>query len=253
MPGAILARLCLVEARRGGLPWLALASLLAAVSLAAFLSEVAIAESRSLQLSVLAAVLRASAVFFVVAQVAASTLRELNDKGMELMLSLPLGRSTHYLGRLAGFSASAVLLAALYSAALLPWAAPGAVALWGVSLACETALVAAAALFFAMTLAQLVPAIAATAGLYLLARSIAAIQAIAAGPLAADSLITRIAGLAVDGVALLLPRLDVVTRTEWLLYEAPSASAYVLALGGLALYGVLLVAAGLFDFHRRNF
>ena len=253
MPGAILARLCLVEARRGGLPWLALASLLAAVSLAAFLSEVAIAESRSLQLSVLAAVLRASAVFFVAAQVAASTLRELNDKGMELMLSLPLGRSTHYLGRLAGFSASAVLLAALYSAALLPWAAPGAVALWGVSLACETALVAAAALFFAMTLAQLVPAIAATAGLYLLARSIAAIQAIAAGPLAADSLITRIAGLAVDGVALLLPRLDVVTRTEWLLYEAPSASAYALALGGLALYGVLLVAAGLFDFHRRNF
>jgi hypothetical protein len=253
MPAAILARLCLVEARRGGLPWLALASLLAALSLAAFLSEAAISESRSLQLSVLAAVLRAAAVFLVAAQVAASTLREFNDKGLELMLSLPLGRSTHYLGRLAGFSASAVALAALFSAALLPWAAPGAVALWGVSLACEAALVAAAALFFAMTLAQLVPAIAATVGLYLLARSIAAIQAIAAGPLAPDSLITRLAGFAVDGVALLLPRLDVVTRTEWLLYEAPSASAYALALGGLALYGVLLVAAGLFDFHRRNF
>jgi hypothetical protein len=253
MPAAILARLCLVEARRGGLPWLALASLLAAVSLAAFLSEAAISESRSLQLSVLAAVLRAAAVFLVAAQVAASTLREFNDKGLELMLSLPLGRSTHYLGRLAGFSASAVALAALFSAALLPWAAPGAVALWGVSLACEAALVAAAALFFAMTLAQLVPAIAATAGLYLLARSVAAIQAIAAGPLAPDSLITRLAGLALDGVALLLPRLDAVTRTEWLLYAPPSAGAYALALGGLGLYGVLLVAAGLFDFHRRNF
>jgi hypothetical protein len=44
-----------------------------------------------------------------------------------------------------------------------------------------------------------------------------------------------------------------VTRTEWLLYAPPSAGAYALALGGLALYGVLLVAAGLFDFHRRNF
>ena len=253
MPAAILARLCLVEARRGGLPWLALASLLAAVALAAFLSEAAISESRSLQLSVLAAVLRAAAVFLVAAQVAASTLREFNDKGLELMLSLPLGRSTHYFGRLAGFSASAVALAALFSAALLPWAAPGAVALWGVSLACEAALVAAAALFFAMTLAQLVPAIAATAGLYLLARSIAAIQAIAAGPLAPDSLVARLAGLAVDGVALLLPRLDVVTRTEWLLYAPPAAGTYALALGGLGLYGALLVAAGLFDFHRRNF
>jgi hypothetical protein len=146
-----------------------------------------------------------------------------------------------------------VALAAIFSAALLPWAAPGAVVLWGASLACEAALVAAAALFFAMTLAQVVPAIAATVGLYLLARSIAAIQAIAAGPLAADSLATRLAGFAVDGVALLLPRLDAVTRTEWLLYEVPSADAYALALGGLALYGVLLVGAGLFDFHRRNF
>jgi hypothetical protein len=27
---------------------------------------------------------------------------------------------------------------------------------------------------------------------------------------------------------------------------------YAAAIGGLALYGVLLVAAGLFDFHRRN-
>lgn len=253
MPGAILARLCLVEARRSGLPWLAAASVLAAVSLAAFLSEVAITDSRSLQLAVLAAVLRASAVFLVAAQVASSTLREINDKGLELMLSLPLGRSTHYLGRLAGHSAGAVALATLFAAALLPWAPPGAVALWGLSLACEAALVAAAALFFAMTLAQLVPAIAATAGLYLLARSIAAIQAIAAGPLAQDSTLNRLAGLALDGVALLLPRLDAVTQTEWLLYELPSAGAYALALGGLALYGVLLAAAGLFDFHRRNF
>jgi hypothetical protein len=253
MPATILARLCLVEARRGGLPWLAAAALLAALSLAAFLSEVAITESRSLQLAVLAAVLRASAVFFVAAQVAASTLREINDKGLELMLSLPLPRATHYLGRLAGFGACAVALAAAFSLALLPWAPPAAVALWGLSLACEAALVAAAALFFAMTLAQLVPAIAATTGLYLLARSVAAIQAIAAGPLALDSTLTRLAGLALDGVALLLPRLDAVTRTEWLLYGAPAAGAYALALGSLVLYALLLAAAGLFDFHRRNF
>ena len=253
MPAAILARFVLIEARRGGLPWLAAGSLLAALSLAAFLSQVAITESRALQVAVLAALLRACAVFLVAAQVAASTLREINDKGMELMLSLPLSRSTHYLGRLAGFAACGAALAAAFALSLLPWAPSGAVALWGLSLACEAALVAAAALFFAMTLAQLVPAIAATAGLYLLARSIAAIQAIAAGPLAVDSIPHRLARVAVDGVALLLPRLDAVTRTEWLLYGAPSGGAYAAAIGGLALYGLLLAAAGLFDFHRRNF
>src|SRR5690606_528306 len=137
--------LCLLEARRGGLPWLAAGALAAAAALAAFLSALAITESRALQLAVLAAVLRAAAVLFVAAHVAASVLREANDKGLELMLSLPLGRSTQYLGRLAGFAASAAALAALFAAALLPWASPGAVALWGVSLAFEAALVAAAA------------------------------------------------------------------------------------------------------------
>jgi hypothetical protein len=253
MPAAILARLCLVEARRGGLPWLAAGALAAALTLAAFLSQVAITESRALQLAVLAAVLRACAVFLIAAQVAASVLREMNDKGMELALSLPLSRAAQYLGRLAGFVACAIVLAAVFALPLLAWAPPGAAALWALSLACEAALVAAAALFFAMTLAQLVPAIAATAGLYLLARSIAAIQAIAAGPLAEDTLAQRAARVAVDGVALLLPRLDAVTRSEWLLYGAPAAGTYLAGLAGLALYGSLLVAAGLFDFHRRNF
>jgi len=67
--------------------------------------------------------------------------------------------------------------------------------------------VAAAALFFAMTLVQPVPAIAATAGLYLLARSIAALQALAASPLAEESIAGALARGAVSAVAFLLPRL----------------------------------------------
>jgi hypothetical protein len=43
-----------------------------------------------------------------------------------------------------------------------------------------------------------------------------------------------------------------VTRTDWLLYGPPGAGPYAAALGGLAVYGVLLIAAGLFDFHRRS-
>ena len=252
MPAAILARLVLLEARRGGLPWLAAGCIALGLGLAAFLSHVALTESRELQLAVVAAVLRACAAFLVAAQVASSTLREINDKGLELMLSLPLARSTHYLGRLAGFVAAGAALAVVFALPLLAWAPAGAVAMWAVSLACEAAVVAAAALFFAMTLAQLVPAITATAGLYLLARSIATIQAIASGPLAEPSLPSELARIAVDALALLLPRLDLATRTEWLLYGAPGFGAYASALGGLALYALILIAAGLVDFHRRS-
>jgi len=252
MSTAILARLVLVEARRGGLPWLAAGSVALALALGAFLSQVAIAEARSLQLAVVAAVLRACAVFLVAVQVSASVMREANDKGLELMLSLPLSRASHYLGRLAGFAAVAAALALVFALPLLAWGSPGAVALWALSLALEGMLVAAAALFFAMTLAQPVPAIASTLGLYFLARAMAAIQAIAAGPLVEPSLPHQAARFCVDAVALLLPRLDLVTRSDWLLYGAPPAAGFAAAMGGLLVYVVLLAAAGLFDFHRRS-
>ena len=252
MPAATLARFVVLEAWRSGLPWLALASIVLAAALAGFLSQVAITESRALQVAVIAAALRACAVFLVAVHVVSSTLREINDKGLELMLSLPLGRSTHYLGRLAGFAACGALLAVAFCAPLAFWAPPGALALWSVSLACECVVVAAAALFFAMSLTQLVPAIAASVGLYLLARSMAAVQAIASGPHAEASLASDAARALATAFSLVLPRLDAVTPTEWLVYGVPGYGAAAAALGGLAIYAALLAAAGLFDFHRKS-
>jgi ABC-type Na+ efflux pump permease subunit len=252
MPALTLARTVLLEARRGGLPWLALAAVLLAFVLAAFLSQVALTESLALQAASMAALLRVCAVFLLASQVVSSTLREINDKGLELMLSLPLSRSTHYLGRLLGFVVCGAALAAVFSLPLLAWSPPRAVALWGLSLACELALVAAAALFFAMTLAQLVGALAATLALYLLARSIGAIQAIAGGPLAEASAAGSVARQALDALGLMLPRLDAVTQTGWLLYEPPAFPVYAWSLAELAVFAVLLTVAGLFDFHRRS-
>ena len=252
MPSANLARLVLIEARRGALPWLAGASVLFSLCLGAFLSQVALTETRELQLAIVAALLRACAVFLIAAHVAASVLREMNDKGFELMLSLPLTRSAQYLGRLAGFAACGAAVAALFALPLLLWAAPGAVLAWGLSLTLETALVAATTLFFALSLAQLVPAIAASAALYLLARSMASIQAIASGPLAEPSVAHDVARWGVEGVALVLPALDAVTRTEWLLYGPPEPRTILAGLGGLLLYGTLVTAAGLFDFQRAS-
>lgn len=251
MPAAILARLALVEARRGGLGWLALAALVFGMGLAAFLSQLALTESRMLQAAVVAAWLRVAAVFLVAGQVVASVRREIDDKRLELSLSLPFARSTQYLGRLGGFAALGVVLAVLFALPTLLWAQPLAVACWAISLAGELALVAAAALFFAMTLAQLVPALAATLGLYLLARSVSAMQAIAGGPLALDSLPHEIARHALSAVALVVPALDQATRTEWLLYGVPDAMSFVRALAGVLLYALLLAAAGVFDFQRR--
>jgi len=252
MPAAILARFILLEARRGGLPWLAAGAIAAALVLAAFASQLALTEGRALQAALVAALLRACAVFLIAAHVAASTLREMNDKALELLLSLPVSRATQYGARLLGFIVAGIALAAVFAAPLLLWAPPVAVAAWALSLALECALVAAVALFFAMSLAQLVPAIALTGALYLLGRSMSAIQAIAAGPLADPSAAASLARHTVDAIALLMPNLDAATRTEWLLYGIADARGYAAALLGLALYAALATAAGLFDFQRKS-
>ena len=253
MPASLLiARATLLEARRSGLPWLAIGLLAAALALAVFLSQVAVTESRELQAAFAAALLRAGAAFLLATHVATSLVREANDKVLELALALPLSRSEYYLGKLVGYGGAGVGLALVFSLPLLLWSGPAGVALWGASLALELLLVCAASLFFALTLAQVVPALAAVAGLYLLGRSIAAIQLLARGPLVEESWLQWLSRGAVDAVALLLPRLDAATRSEWLLYGPPSAAEYGMSVAGLVLYAGLLAAAGMFDFQRRN-
>jgi ABC-type transport system involved in multi-copper enzyme maturation permease subunit len=251
-PPLTVAYYTLVEALRSGLPWLAVACVAAVLGLAGFLAQVAIVEAAALQVSVAGALLRACAVFLIAAHVAASVAREANDKGLELALALPISRPAYYLGKLLGFACAGALLATLFALPLLAWAKPADLAAWWISLAVETAMIAAAALFFSSALAQTAAAIATVAGLYLLGRSISAIQAIAGSPLAGDSPLTQATRWIVDAFAVLLPQLDSVTRGDWLLYGAPAGGELAQALLGLALYLVLLAAGGLFDFNRRN-
>ena len=102
-----------------------LAAVAIGVGLAAFVSQVALTESRALQAALLAAVWRACAVFLVATQVTASTLREIQDKGLELMMSLPLSRTTQYLARLAGFAACGAALAIVFALPAARVAHPG--------------------------------------------------------------------------------------------------------------------------------
>lgn len=249
---ATVARYVLVEARRSSLPWLSAGGMLAVLALSGFLSRVAITEAASLQTSAGAALLRICAIFLIATHVVSSVVREANDKGLELALALPISRPDWYLGKLLGFAAAGTLIAALFALPLLAWSKPADLAAWWLALVMETALVAAAALFFASALGQAVSAIAATAGLYLLSRSITAIQAIAGSPLAGESAGGQAARWVLDAFALLLPRLDEVARGDWLVYGAPGGAELAAAIAGMAIYLTLLVAAGLFDFSRRN-
>jgi ABC-type transport system involved in multi-copper enzyme maturation permease subunit len=247
-----LARITVLEALRERILWLAAIVVLAGAALAQFLHQVAITESREIEAAVLAALLRMSAAFIVAIAVISGMAREWNDKVAELLLSFPVQRSRYVFGKFLGYAAVAALLAALFAVPLAFYArSPGMMA-WTVSLVCELLIVAAVSVFCALTLTRTLSALAAVAGFYLLARSMSAIQVIAHAAPGPASLADRAIAHTVDALAWVLPALDRMTDTAWLVQGPPTAGALAGLAAQAALYVALIGAAALFDLYRKN-
>ena len=249
-----IARYTLLEALRNRLLWLLLVLALGAVGVSGFLNALALTESRQLQAALLGAVLRLAAVFLIAIFVVTSMVREANDKGLELLMALPLPRAVYLFGKLAGFGALALLPALLFGALALFFAPPAQAALWAVSLLCECWIVAAFSLLCMLTLNQVLPALAAAGAFYVLARAIGTLQLLGHGATATAShgAGQQWLGAGIDGLALLLPHLDQFTRSDWLVYHDGGA-ADLLAIGAqTAIYVTLMAAAGLFDLYRKQ-
>jgi ABC-type transport system involved in multi-copper enzyme maturation permease subunit len=250
---ATIAHHTLLEAARNRMLWIAFAILLTAVGLAAFLGQVAITESREIGATVVAAFLRLAAVFLAVAFVVTSMVRELNDKVLEIVLSHPVPRASYLLGKFVGFSAAALLLATLFSLPLLMFAPALRVLAWGGSLALELLVMSAVSLFCVLTLNQVVAALAATTGFYILSRSIVAAQIIAASGGQSATWMDRLAEGALSAIGAVLPAFSRMTRSDWLVTMTLDWMSLAGLAGAAVVYVALIVAAALFDFHRQNF
>ena len=248
-----IARYTLLEALRNRLLWLALILVAAGLGFTQFLQQVAITESNQIQAALLAAVVRVGSVFMLASFVVTSMVREFNDKVMELILSRPLRRSSYFFGKLAGYAAIALALALISSLPLALFAPAQQVALWGLSLACELLIVTAFSLFCVLSLTQVISALAAVAGFYLLSRSISTLQIMAANPLSDLSLGQQLVNFVIDAIAFLLPGIDRMTQTGWLIYSAPDPAEILAVLAQTGAYVLLLCGAALFDLQRKNF
>jgi ABC-type transport system involved in multi-copper enzyme maturation permease subunit len=249
-----IARYTLFEARRTRLPVLLVLAVGVVFLIAAFAAELAVTESTRVHIAIYAAGMRLAAVFITGFCVLASVTREFNDKGLDVLLALDIPRSHYILGRLAGFVALGVLIAALACLPLAALAPPVAVLQWGFSLALELAVIGSLALFCVITFNQLTPAAAFVLAFYWLARSLAAMRLISAHPLSgAESWSHQVIVWLVEGLALVVPALENWTQTAWLV-DAAGAWSTMARIGAEAcVYVALLAAAAMFDFHRRNF
>ena len=248
-----IARFTLLEAVRTRLPVLMLLALMLLLGASFFVEELAVTEGARFHTGFYAASARWAVVFIAAFHALGSVAREFDDKGLDIVLALDLPRSQYVLGKLAGFVGIAFALAGAACLPLLVSAPLQAVVQWGLSLGVELAVVAALALFCVITFNQLLPAATFVAAFYLLARLLTAMRLMSAHPIAdADSASHQVITWVVEGLALVMPAFDGWTQTAWLVNDRAPWTELAQILGQGALYVVLLAAATMFDFQRRN-
>jgi len=247
-----IARYTLLEAWRNRFALLLVVIVIAAVLASIFVRQQTITEATRSQIAFLAATLRAGSVFLVAITVLQGSVREFNDKVLELVLSLDLPRSSYIAGKFLGYACLGVICTIAVSLPLalladsqdvLPWAYTHLLELW---------IVTAFSVFCITTFTQIASAATLVLGFYFLARSITAIQLMSQSTIADPGPTTDYAAFLADAIAVVLPRLDAFTQTAWL----TGASAIPLTMSGAtvqtAIYVALLLAAAMFDLHRRN-
>jgi ABC-type transport system involved in multi-copper enzyme maturation permease subunit len=251
---ATIARYTMVEALRTRFAALVLAIIGVALASSFFVQEIAVTESARFQTAFYSAGVRLAAVFVTALYAIASMNREFHDKGLDVMLALDLPRSHYILGKLLGFLAVASGFAAAATFPLVAFSTVDAAAQWGVSLACELAIVVTLSLFCAVTFNTLLPAASFVVAFYIFARALSGIRLISANPLSgADALSHHFMNAIMECLSWIVPALDQWTQTSWLV-DRPALWSAIAGLAGQSLvFVIVLAAAATFDMHRRNF
>ena len=229
-------------------------SLICIFGLTEFMGELAVTETRQIQGSILALLLRLFSVFLIVIYVLTSMSREFNDKTFEFILALPVPRYVYYFGKWFGYLIIAVIIALLTILPLLIYIDIHQVVIWYFSLVCELIIVLTFCLLCVFTFSHITTSFFIVTGFYMLARSMNAIELISNSPiLYSNSKSQEFIRMVIDIIAYLLPQLDQFTRTEWLVYNASGIQDISPVIIQTVIYSGILICAALFDLYRKNY
>ncbi|MCY4362949.1 MAG: ABC transporter permease [Gammaproteobacteria bacterium] len=253
-PGNMLtiARYTLLEALRNRLLSLTAIAVIAMFGLAEFIGELSITETSQVQAAISASILRVFSITITCVFVISAVSREINDKGLEIILSLPMPRYRYLAGKLFGFAGLSLLISVMAGIPLFLYAPAGPVIGWCLSLCCEQGLMAALSLVCLLAFSGLPRSFLAVMAFYLLSRSMEAITLLSAGPVLTSGTVTwEFMRFMVTALALLLPDLHAFTRSDWLVYGVEASEIPAILIQTL-LYLTVLLSGGLFDLYRKN-
>jgi len=251
---ATISKFTIIESIRNRLLWLSVLVVAISFGLVEFIGDLAITEHRATQIAILAAFLRMSAVVIITLFVVSSTIRELQDKTLEMILAMPVRRSSYYLGKLTGFVQLALIVAIIFSLMMLLYATPEQVLIWCVSLFLELVLVVALGLVMLFTFNQIPSALTGVFVIYAAARMATSIYLMSKYPIIPHtSIAQKFMDSFIEILTWLLPDLHRFTQTQWLVYDSGSWALLIPVLSQTLIYLALLSSISLFDFYRKNF
>jgi len=249
-----IAKFTVIEVMHNRLFWLVFGAALVGMGIGVFGHSLAITESDQTQTIFMSASLRFFAVLIVTLVVINTVSRDLNDKNLEMILSLAITRSSYFFGKLFGFSVITSGIVVFFGLCLLFTTSASNVFLWMLSLYCELFLVLSFSLLCATTIRQVPISVIVVFGFYLLSRSISAavLMVDSSSLIAINSVSTSIMSTVLYGIALMMPDLSYFTQGSWLIYGDVDWLVLSEVILQTIVYSILLSSASLMDFYRKS-
>lgn len=181
--------------------------------------------------------------------------RSFDNRDVDFLLSRPLSRTGFLLSHAIAFTILAVFLSLAIGVAILV-VSPGVLgighALWILSLTVEFIIIVNTALFFSMVLTSAAGSAMAVFGLYVLARLMGQLLGIAGKQ--GDSFFSPIFEGVMNMVSMVVPRLDLMAQTTWLIYpDSIGEVNFTFVIFQGLIYTGLIICAALIDLRRRQF
>ncbi len=226
--------------------------LLMAFGIAAFMGSTAVAESREMTAVYAAGASRVILVLGLTVFVAFHVEKLHESREIEALLSRAISRETLVFSYWVGVAAVAVLIVGVLSAAVI-YISPSRVGamFWCATLLMESLIIIAFALASALIMERAIPAIFATCAFYALGRLVGFFLSIAVHGRQSGG--NSVANPIFEGIALMIPRLDLMGQTRWIVYGLDQAAISIILPVQCLVYSALLLLTAMFDLRRKHF
>jgi len=267
-----LVKYILIAAIRDKLMMTLMLMIALGTSMAIFMGSAAITEGESFSVVFGAGGLRFVGVLGLVLFCCFYIRRSFDNKEVEFLLSRPISRFSFLLSHAVSFSILSLFVASVITAVMyfIGVPSPSGLMFWGMSVVSEYIIITVVALFFSMVLSSAAGSALATLGFYSLCRMMGTVLGIVE---VSVDMKTAVMGSIMKVVSIIIPRLDLMGQTSWLVYGSKGAAGMQflsktsdivvnfvqqIGLSGFIiiqtiLFVSLLLAATAYDFYKREF